>query len=231
MSIQDFGLIGFLVAIPSTWYWIVRRLREKGRGLLVRQGAAFLVSPLAGMAVFAFITDPLPGAAFSAVVFTPVYLMTRRRSKSTDADQRISSNQASPVALSQEFKLSEIAKAVYETGPDRDSPLKRWNEATPKVVESQLSDMPTGDSIVHGRRLDVIRFDYLNAKGELASRRVKVTMVGQWQFEGIDLSKREERTFRHDRVIGDITSELTGEINDPIEWASSIIDRNAAVDA
>lgn len=77
----------------------------------------------------------------------------------------------------------------------------------------------------------MIRFDYLNAKGELASRRVKVTMVGQWQFEGIDLSKREERTFRHDRVIGDITSELTGEINDPIEWASSIIDRNAAVDA
>ena len=85
------------------------------------------------------------------------------------------------------------------------------------------SPTAAGKSIVHGKKLDVIRFDYRNAKGELAARRVNVTTVGQWQFEGIDLAKRAERTFRYDRVVGEITSELTGEVLSPGEWAVSII--------
>lgn len=224
MRIDDIAVVAFLVAIPASWYWIVRRLREKGRGVVLGQVAAFVASPLAGLAVFSLVTDPVPGAIFAALVFGPVYLMTRSKSQSTEAERCAPAVTEAP---SQEFKLSKIAKSVYEAGPDNDGPLKRWNDAKPKGAESYPTEGPSRKSIVHGKRLDVIRFDYLNAKGELASRRVKVTMVGKWQFEGIDLAKREERTFRHDRVIGEITSELTGEVLDPAEWAASIILNNA----
>lgn len=74
----------------------------------------------------------------------------------------------------------------------------------------------------HGKKLDVIRFDYFSQKGELTSRRVAVQMVGEWQFEGIDLDKGQERTFRYDSVMGDITSEETGEIQSPTDWRDSI---------
>lgn len=76
--------------------------------------------------------------------------------------------------------------------------------------------------ITHGDRLDVIRFDYVNQKGEFTSRRVMVQMVGEWQFEGIDLDKGAERTFRYESVMGNITSEKTGEALSPLLWRESI---------
>lgn len=81
----------------------------------------------------------------------------------------------------------------------------------------------TPEPIVTGRNLDLIRFDYLNQQGEFSSRRIKVTMVGAWNFKGIDLDKHAERTFRYERVIGDITSEKTGEVLEPEDWADSMV--------
>lgn len=226
MSIDDIGVVAFLVAIPASWYWIVRRLREKGRGVFFRLGAALVMSPLAGLACFALITDPAPGVVFFAVIFGPLYLMTRRNGHQAAAEQRPSVDAATATSEPIGFKLSETARAIYESDDGIDSPLAQWNAAAPRKSDMSGVDAPGLKSIVHGKKLDVIRFDYRNAKNELAARRVKVTMIGQWQFEGIDLVKRAERTFRHDRVIGDITSELTGEVLSPGDWAMSIIDRS-----
>lgn len=47
-------------------------------------------------------------------------------------------------------------------------------------------------------------------------------MVGQWEFEGVDLDIQNIRTFKYDRVVGAITSEKTGEIIDQFWWAESL---------
>jgi hypothetical protein len=74
-----------------------------------------------------------------------------------------------------------------------------------------------------GANLDKISFSYLNQKGEYSTRRVLVQWVGEWKFEGIDLDKEAERTFRYDSVIGEVTSEETGEIfSSAEEWRDSI---------
>ena len=85
-----------------------------------------------------------------------------------------------------------------------------------------IDEEPPRKKIRHGKKLDVIRFDYFNQKGEFSKRRVAVQMVGEWQFEGIDLDKGQERTFRYESVMGDITSEVTGEIQSPEGWRDSI---------
>lgn len=99
---------------------------------------------------------------------------------------------------------------------------KRGPKETAPTIRKTRSQRVDPPPIVSGRNIDVIRFDYLNQKGEYSSRRIKVTMVGAWNFEGIDLDKRAERTFRYDRVVGDITSEKTGEVLEPEAWAASI---------
>jgi len=72
--------------------------------------------------------------------------------------------------------------------------------------------------------IDTVMFDYRNAGGEYSSRRIAVLSIDDDRFDGIDLDIQEKRTFRLDRVVGDITSETSGMIADPEAWAESIRD-------
>lgn len=102
-----------------------------------------------------------------------------------------------------------------------EDPLVRWKETVSHDTYPEKAAAP-GKRITHGARLDVVNFDYINAEGEFSTRRIMVTMAGEWQFEGIDLDIHTQRTFRYDRVVGVMTSELTGEVLLPDEWAVSI---------
>lgn len=75
---------------------------------------------------------------------------------------------------------------------------------------------------VEGEALDTVQFDYRNAKGERGRRRLLVRKVDKTYFHGIDLEKREARTFRYDRVIGRVMTESSGELLAPREWAARI---------
>lgn len=107
--------------------------------------------------------------------------------------------------------------AMKRSAAARQSDIVARGEKPPKPVKVFGSPR-----IVRGERLDKVQFDYLNAKGEYSSRRVLVQMVGEWEFEGIDLDKEDTRTFRYERVIGDITSLNTGEICAPEEWRDGL---------
>jgi predicted DNA-binding transcriptional regulator YafY len=61
----------------------------------------------------------------------------------------------------------------------------------------------------------VVQFEYMDAKGDFSSRKVRVDTVGQWQFEGYCYTRHERRTFRYDGVIGCVTIHSTGEIVTP----------------
>ena len=49
-----------------------------------------------------------------------------------------------------------------------------------------------------------------------------VRVLDDEYFQGICQSRRAMRTFRLDRVQGDITSEESGEIANPYDWAAGI---------
>lgn len=75
---------------------------------------------------------------------------------------------------------------------------------------------------LEGHNLDTVRFDYVDANGERSDRRVVVHQLEGTCFQGLCLSRRATRTFRLDRVQGDITSESSGEVQEPWAWARSL---------
>lgn len=121
-------------------------------------------------------------------------------------------------AMDRATKAREKEKKLEAVTAD---PLARWKETVSQNTYPRKAAAP-GKRITHGARLDVVNFDYINAEGEFSTRRIKVTMAGEWQFEGIDLDIHAQRTFRYDRVVGVMTSELTGEMMRPDEWAVSV---------
>ncbi len=77
-------------------------------------------------------------------------------------------------------------------------------------------------AIVNRENIDIVCFDYLDDKGEFSSREVCVSMVGQSEFGGEDFAEGELRTFKYDRVAGDIVSVMTGEVIEPSSWADDL---------
>lgn len=79
-----------------------------------------------------------------------------------------------------------------------------------------------GKPVVKGAKLGTISFSYRNANGEYSDRRVAVQEVGGGYFKGRCLTRKAQRTFRIDRILGDVVSEDTGEVLDAYEWAETV---------
>ena len=75
---------------------------------------------------------------------------------------------------------------------------------------------------LEGRQLDTVQFAYIDATGEYSDRRVVVRQLDGQCFQGLCLNRRATRTFRLDRVQGDITSEISGEVQEPWTWARGL---------
>lgn len=60
---------------------------------------------------------------------------------------------------------------------------------------------------------------YEDADGNITSRMVTVHWVGETTFKGECHARQAERSFRLDRVLGEITDTETGEMLEPEEWA------------
>lgn len=72
---------------------------------------------------------------------------------------------------------------------------------------------------VSGKALDTIQFCYVDANGEFSEREVIVKVITDDYFNGYCKASMAGRTFRLDRVQGNITSKETGEILDPFTWS------------
>lgn len=88
-----------------------------------------------------------------------------------------------------------------------------------KVRRRKDADVLTATA---GQPLDTIRFSYENSEGEYSERTVRVRSLGGEYFRGHCLKRRADRTFRLDRVIGEVTSEDTGEVADAWRWADGL---------
>lgn len=86
-----------------------------------------------------------------------------------------------------------------------------------------FKDLPSPPKVTRAIRtgwsLGQVEFSYVDADGVKTQRTVTVHSVTRVYFKGECHTRREERTFRLDRIVGDLVDCDTGEILSPKEWA------------
>lgn len=154
------------------------------------------------------------------------------KARAEAAAQRAQANTERPI--DEDWKRDVEAQSKQRYSPTlvyrmNDSVVKENREPTSAVErkEPKRTRKPRRDDVI-----DVIRFDYEDRNGDLSAREVEVSAISDDYFEGWCRERKETRTFRLDRVIGDIVSLETGEIDNPYAWAGEHMDdeRNEGVD-
>ncbi|AXT47758.1 hypothetical protein D1345_16945 [Chromobacterium rhizoryzae] len=128
------------------------------------------------------------------------------------------------VSVMEGMDVLELAEAVAYGKSIAD--MRGWTALTPQTDTSpskvkRRSKIPSRHRIT-GNQLDTIRFAYRNANGEYSERRVVVRVVDDEYFQGHCLKQQSKRTFRLDRVQGYVTSEESGEVASPFDWAQDL---------
>lgn len=132
------------------------------------------------------------------------------------------------VTIEELFDLQDILEALVHDVPLR---FGSWRDAIADDVPAKprRAASRTRKRQQAGRTLDTIRFEYCSALGEVSQRRVVVRVIEDEYFEGRCLTRNAMRTFRFDRVQGDITSEESGEVANPYDWAAGIEAANTRI--
>lgn len=99
--------------------------------------------------------------------------------------------------------LLAIAKVAPEAASDV---LEKHERANTKAIRT---DWSMGD----------VEFTYEDSAGDITRRRVTVHSVTSAYLKGECHDRQAERTFRLDRIVGDLTDCKTGEILNPQQWA------------
>lgn len=118
-----------------------------------------------------------------------------------------------------------LAKGTLSTGQRQSIEDQLQNLAGIRLPATPPARRPasrTALPYLEGRQLDTVQFAYIDASGEYSDRRVVVRQLDGLCFQGLCLSRRATRTFRLDRVLGDITSEISGEVQEPWTWARGL---------
>lgn len=131
------------------------------------------------------------------------------------------------ISVLEAFDLFDLAEAVAQgkslvdmSGWEPMAPFVNAGSSASRSRPKRQTKIRTGR--LEGIKLDTIRFSYRNANGEYSERRVVVRVVDDDYFEGRCLTRQAMRTFRLDRIIGSVTSEQTGEVASPYDWASGL---------
>ncbi len=102
----------------------------------------------------------------------------------------------------------------------------------PKFLHQPPSRQPeakkekTTRAIQRGWSIGTVEFLYEDAEGDISHRQVTVHSVTSIYIKGECHTRQAERTFRIDRVIGDITDCDTGEMSAPQKWARKLQRQN-----
>ncbi|QMT34806.1 WYL domain-containing protein [Neisseria wadsworthii] len=102
--------------------------------------------------------------------------------------------------------LNEESNKTTPTNSDKPTPATpayNRNFSSHPQNRSAKGKPPTGS---------IVCFGYTNGKGETSMRTIRVSRCGRTYLDGYDMTKRENRTFRLDRIHNTITDTQTGEI-------------------
>lgn len=136
------------------------------------------------------------------------------------------------ITLDEAFDVFDLAEAVALGKTEAD--LADWKPLAPLLAEldqpkPRRRKPPATPRTSRKGKLDTIRFAYVASGGELTQRRVVVHQLDGEYFQGRCLMRNATRTFRLDRVIGDVTSEDSGEVVSAFEWAAGLLHSPAPV--
>lgn len=204
------GGVVLLLAIVGGAGYFAQKLWKKWRAPRPPTSSPFAVPPAAARRPQA--ADDSEGWRDFAFPSTP-----KRRDDDGEVDP-LARWRAQVVEETRQRSLSAMRKSSKARTLDK----SRRGEVDARRLGYESRERAPRAKALRGADRDVIRFDYANAQGEYSSRRVRVEWVGEWKFDGTDLDKGAERSFRYDSIIGDITSDSTGEILAPLDWRDSI---------
>lgn len=71
-----------------------------------------------------------------------------------------------------------------------------------------------------GKYVDLVRFDYEDRGGAETTREIEVTGINSEYLQGWCTTRRATRSFRLDRIIGEVVSMETGEVDSAYGWAA-----------
>lgn len=86
----------------------------------------------------------------------------------------------------------------------------------PKVITPKPA---TSRAMRQGWSIGQVTFTYQDSAGDVSQRTVTVHSANATYLKGECHGRQAERTFRLDRIIGDLTDCETGEIMSPTKWA------------
>ncbi|WP_315807508.1 hypothetical protein [Pseudomonas sp. C9-3] len=129
-----------------------------------------------------------------------------------------------------ESRKDPIAAAALGLHLELPAKSVAWAKVKPQLaapkkprIRAAKPQRPTR-AIREGWSIGEVEFLYEDRDGNITFRTVTVHSVSRSALKGECHSKHAERTFRLDRIIGEVTDCETGEIHDPKDWAESMRD-------
>ncbi|MEC5206359.1 hypothetical protein QF022_001315 [Vogesella perlucida] len=130
------------------------------------------------------------------------------------------------ITLDEAFDVFDLAEAVALGKTEAD--MADWLPLAPLLAEldqpkPRRRKPPSTPRTSRKGNLGTIRFSYVASGGELTQRRVVVHQLDGEYFQGRCLVRNATRTFRLDRVVGDVTAEDSGEVTSAFSWAAGLL--------
>ncbi|WP_156177613.1 hypothetical protein [Pseudomonas sp. CCOS 191] len=159
--------------------------------------------------------DTLVGILLIAGVVAVFVVMVRRaNAKGRELKDRTTVPQPyeKPTLLT---KAQRKALKLRERAPSNAPAKQQYLAPDPKP---QRAAMPFTRAIRTGWSMGEIAFTYEGSIGEVSYRTVTVHSITNTHIKGKCHTRQAQRTFRVDRIVGDLTDCGTGEIMSPREW-------------
>lgn len=185
-------IVGSPVALGYIWWLVVKTLRLRYRCNWL---AAHFLGCAAGVVmtiivwVLAFVWNP--AALLVGCILAGGVLFVRQE-----------------LSAFRSALLPEVKPAV-KLAPDM-----RWIDRMKKRRGSPAQKLSTYQVVIVSSG-DIIAFGYIDADGDYSYRRVVARRCNERTINGVCLDRKQTRTFRVDRVVGEVTSESTGEVFPP----------------
>lgn len=148
-----------------------------------------------------------------AVALLAAYFVAVRNKKKADSQKNLNKyERPKPLTREQRKGLTDIL------GPVKDQTIGGTRSA------SKVEPMPNRSTraIKQGWSIGEVRFSYEDANGVPSERHVIVHSVSGTYIKGECLDRQAERTFRLDRINGDVVDCNTGELIDPFDLSDTL---------
>jgi hypothetical protein len=118
------------------------------------------------------------------------------------------------------YRYKEPKKNYLDASGGHKDTLGFFNDQDEKDETQQFYRSKNFAKSSNSKGLNEVAFNYVNAEGVSRFREVDVKSFDGQYVEGYCHAARKFRTFRLDRIEGDIIVRDTGESMDPYEWAA-----------